>query len=119
MPNKHPSVQVRASIHFKRKLKRLVKKYRRVRSDIEPIITLLEQGETPGDRVQGVKAVAYKIRAPNTDAGKGKSGGYRIIYYIQTRTTIILIMIYSKTEQANFIPQEIARIIKEETESDE
>ena len=70
---------VRYTDAFKRQLKRLSKKYRRIRLDVAPIILSLESGETPGDQVQGTGLTIYKIRARNTDAQSGKSGGYRIL----------------------------------------
>jgi len=39
---------------FKRQLKRLSRRYRQIRKDIEPIIDALVAGETPGDQVSGV-----------------------------------------------------------------
>jgi len=57
------------------------------------------------------------VRVPNRDVRRGKSGGYRIIYYLQTQADIILITIYSKTEQADISAAQIRRIVSEfETE---
>ncbi len=36
----------------KRQLRRLSRKYRRIRSDVQPLIEQLEAGETPGDQIQ-------------------------------------------------------------------
>lgn len=69
---------------FERDLKRLGRRYRRIRRDLEPLIGQLLAGESPGDRVQGVRTVVYKVRLPNSDARRGKSGGYRVIYYLPT-----------------------------------
>ncbi|MES9829213.1 MAG: hypothetical protein ABW201_13175 [Candidatus Thiodiazotropha sp.] len=44
---------------FKRQLKRLNRKYRRIRSDVEPLISQLEAGETPGDQIQGTGYTVY------------------------------------------------------------
>ena len=55
----------------------------------------LSSGETPGDRVQGVGHVVYKVRVPNSDARRGTSGGYRVVYYVQTTDRVILVTIYS------------------------
>jgi len=44
---------------------------------------------------------------------KGKSGGYRVIYYLRTVTLVTLIMIYSKTEQTDIDPETIRRLIEE------
>lgn len=99
---------------FKRQLKRLNRKYRRIRSDVEPIITQLEAGETPGDQIQGTGYTVYKVRVKNSDAQRGKSGGYRIIYYLATQDSVLLVSIYSKTEQSDIDDAEVARIISEE-----
>jgi hypothetical protein len=44
---------------------------------------------------------------------KGKSGGYRLIYYVQTSTGIILLTIYAKSEQVDIAAEEIQEIIEE------
>ncbi|WP_353737619.1 hypothetical protein [Microcystis sp. M049S2] len=44
---------------------------------------------------------------------KGKSGGYRVIYYLQTQTTIVLITLYSKTDQTDITDQAIAEAISQ------
>jgi len=62
---------------FERDLQRLSRRYKNIRGDIEPIINELIAGGLPGDRVKGVATVVYKVRAVNSDARRGKSGGYR------------------------------------------
>lgn len=47
---------------FKCQLKRLSRRYRRIRDDIQPIIDRLETGETPGERIAGVGHILYKVR---------------------------------------------------------
>ena len=66
---------------------------------------------TPGDKIPGVRFDVYKVRARNSDSAKGKSGGYRIIYQRTLQASIILITIYSKTEQEDISPEEIRDII--------
>ncbi|MCC6612908.1 MAG: type II toxin-antitoxin system RelE/ParE family toxin [Anaerolineae bacterium] len=83
---------------FTAQVKRLRKKYPNIRLDLQPLIDQLENGETPGDRLQGQKALAYKIRLPNRDARRGKRGGYRVIYYVPTTEYIYLLTIYSKSD---------------------
>jgi mRNA-degrading endonuclease RelE of RelBE toxin-antitoxin system len=107
------SRDVRFTPEFKRNLRQLAKKYRHIRSDIQPIIDALEQGELPGDQVPGVGVVVYKVRVRNSDAQRGKSGGYRMIYYQPADTMIVLITLYSKTEQADIELQEIQAILAE------
>jgi len=37
---------------------------------------------------------SIKVRLRNSDAQRGKSGGYRVIYYLKTKAKIILVTIY-------------------------
>lgn len=109
-----PRREVHFTPEFKRNLRQLAKKYRRIRSDIEPIIDALVRGELPGDQIQGVGFAVYKVRARNSDAQRGKSGGYRIIYYLPIDTSVVLITLYSKTEQQDIEAAEIQAILQED-----
>jgi mRNA-degrading endonuclease RelE of RelBE toxin-antitoxin system len=95
-----PFIQVEASPTFNRNLRALAKKYRSIRNDIQPVIEQLQQGELPGDQISGVGYAIFKLRVRNSDAQKGKSGGYRLIYYVKTATGIILLTVYSVSRQA-------------------
>ena len=104
---------VRYSDAFKRQLGRLSRRYRHIRADVEPIIERLSAGETPGDRIPGVGYALYKVRARNSDAARGTSGGYRIVYYVRTADDVLLVAIYSKSEQSDISAQDLARIVEE------
>lgn len=106
--------QVEVAPTFERDLKRLARRYRRIRQDLEPLIDRLAAGDTPGDRVAGVAAIVYKVRIANRDARKGKSGGYRVIYYLPSELVTTLLTIYSKNDQADVPAAEIARILEDE-----
>jgi len=99
---------------FERDLKRLSRRYAQIRLDIEPIIGELQRGALPGDRVQGLRLAIYKVRAANRDAKRGKSGGYRVIYYLPVGDLIVLLTIYSKSDQKDISARAIAKIVKEE-----
>lgn len=43
----------------------------------------------------------FKVRLKNSNIQKGKSGGYRVIYYVKTADRIILATIYSKSDVAD------------------
>lgn len=101
---------------FLRRIRRLAKRYRSIRNDIQPIIEALQAGETPGDQMTGVGYPIYKVRAPNSDSQRGKSGGYRIIYYLITDERCLLLTIYTKTDQVDVTMEEIRRILAEEGE---
>ena len=96
---------------FQRNLRQLAKKYRHIKTDIQPIIDELIDGKKPGDQVPRVNFEVFKVRAKNSDAKRGKSGGYRLIYYAKNPTEVILVTIYSKTEQSDIAPEDIRQII--------
>ena len=104
-----PSIELAKS--FVRRLKELRKKYPHVTEQVQALIHELEQGETPGDQIQGTGYTAYKTRLANPDAGKGKSGGYRVIYHIRTTERIIALLIYSKSDQVDVSIDEIKQLI--------
>ena len=108
-----PHTEVRFTPEFKRNLHALSKKYRHIRSDLEPIIERLRDGHRPGDQIPGVAYAVYKVRVRNRDAGKGTRGGYRLLYYVATPTAVILVTVYSKSEQADISAARIRRIIRE------
>jgi mRNA-degrading endonuclease RelE of RelBE toxin-antitoxin system len=105
-------VEIRYTAEFKRNLIRLAKKYPNIRADLGALLNSLQSGETPGDQVPHVHYTVYKVRVPNRDAQRGKSGGYRVIYYLQTAEQVILITLYSKTEQGDIAPELIRQIIE-------
>ncbi|MDY6902975.1 MAG: type II toxin-antitoxin system RelE/ParE family toxin [Cyanobacteriota bacterium] len=104
-------VRVEAAPTFKRNLRTLAKKYRSIRNDVQPVIEQLESGELPGNRISGIGYEVFKLRVRNSDIQKGKSGGYRLIYYVKTVTGIILLTIYTKSEQADIAADDIRDII--------
>jgi len=72
----NPSVQVSTSDRFESEIRQLGKRYRRIRLDIQPIIEQLEAGELLGDQVPNMDCDLFKVRIKNSDARRGKSGGY-------------------------------------------
>lgn len=112
MTNKLP-VQVEVARFFVRALKRLRKKHPHIVEDVETLIARLEQGETPGNQVPQVKYRVFKVRLRSRDQSKGKSGGYRVIYYVQTADQLILITIYAKSEQEDIGSERIRHLIEQ------
>lgn len=106
------------SAAFGRQLKRLRKKYRRIRDDLQPLIDDLQAGRTPGDQITGTDYTVYKVRLANTDMSRGKSGGYRVIYWLQTADEPLLLAIYSKSEQGDLSVNQIKRIVAEELDGE-
>src|SRR4051812_48564665 len=112
MRNK-PSVNIVAMPTFLKALKRLSKKYSGIANDLKVLTNRLEVGETPGDQIQGIGYTVYKARLRNRDASRGKSGGFRVIYYLKTEEKLLLVYIYSKTERVDISADEIRRMIEE------
>jgi mRNA-degrading endonuclease RelE of RelBE toxin-antitoxin system len=100
-------VRVDKSAEYNKDLKKLGKKYKSIDKDIEPLITKLEAGENPGDKISGNKYAVYKVRVKNSTINKGQSGGYRVIYYTMTPEAVLLTAIYSKSVQENMSNEEI------------
>lgn len=101
MPSEEAAIQIALTPRFQKDLRTLAKCYRSIRSDLQSLITQLQAGQTPGDRIMGVKYQVFKVRLKNTDVQRGKSGGYRVIYYVKTRESIILATIYSKSDRSD------------------
>jgi mRNA-degrading endonuclease RelE of RelBE toxin-antitoxin system len=94
-------------------MRALAKKYHHIYSDVQPFIEQLQHGEFIGNQVQGSGYTIFKVRIRNSDTSRGKSGGYRVIYYLKTAIAVILVTIYSKTEQADISSATIKKILSE------
>jgi hypothetical protein len=61
MPSDPPPVQITFTSEFKRNLRQLAKKYRHIKTDLQPIIDELALGRKPGDQVPGVSFEVFKV----------------------------------------------------------
>jgi len=117
MNEKTPPITIRFTPEFKRNLRVLSKKYRHIRSDVQPVIDQIQTGEFVGDQIPRVRYTVFKVRVKNSDIRKGKRSGYRFIYYLKTQTDVILVTIYSKLEQSDISAEQIRRILREYEEN--
>jgi mRNA-degrading endonuclease RelE of RelBE toxin-antitoxin system len=92
-------------------VRRLAKRYRNIRRDLQPMIEQLEQGEIWGDAIPDMEYSIFKVRVRNRDAQKGKSGGYRVIYYLKTKTQILLVTMYSKSDRSDIDVTDVRDIL--------
>ena len=115
MPNNSESIRIDITPEYQRNLKKLAKKYRNIRSDTQPLLTELQKGNRLGDRVTGfgLDVYIYKVRVKNSNLKKGKSAGYRVIYLLESETSILLLTIYSKSEREDITVNQIQSIIDE------
>lgn len=60
MQNESSPIQIALTPRFKKDLRKLAKRYRSIRSDIQPLIEQLQAGEIPGDAITGVKYQEFR-----------------------------------------------------------
>ncbi len=115
MPSESPFVQIDLTPEYKQNLRYLSKKYRNIRSDTQTVIEQLQAGNFIGDRIPGMGKdyVVLKVRVKNSNLKKGKSAGYRLIYQVESTTSVLLLTIYSKSDREDISTNEIRSILLE------
>jgi len=98
---------------FLHQLRRLSRRYPHIRNDVQPVIEQLQAGEILGEQIPRTGLTLFKVRVRNRDIQKGKSAGYRLIYYLKTQEKIILVTIYSKSDQGDVDAATIRRLLTE------
>jgi len=106
-----PSIQILVTPDFQGQLRKLAKRYHNIRADLQPLFDDLERGNYPGDQILGTTYTVFKVRIKNSDIQKGKSSGYRVIYQLRDNICILLVTIYSKSDEATLEASEIREII--------
>ena len=100
--------------HFLKEVKRLAKRYKSLKKDLQTLQEELERNPFAGiDLGGGVRKMRMAIGSKN----RGKSHGARVITYTYTvdesEGVINLIFIYDKEERENISTAEIEDLIKE------
>jgi mRNA-degrading endonuclease RelE of RelBE toxin-antitoxin system len=115
------NVRVEAADSFKRFAKPLLKKYPSLKGELKELERRLVANPTMG---VSLGHSAYKIRLAIRSKGKGKSGGARVITYLQfttmvtiqqqdEKTTIVnLIAIYDKSDVDSISYKELKPLIE-------
>jgi mRNA-degrading endonuclease RelE of RelBE toxin-antitoxin system len=104
------SYKVEVTFYFKRQSKRLKKKFPSLKSELEKLISILEQQPEKGSSIGNS---CYKIRLAIASKGKGKSGGARIITHLQiVKSKVYLLSIYDKSEQQDISEKELESLLK-------
>lgn len=65
---------VKTTDTFLKNIKKLSRKYRRIKKDFLPLLEELEAGQFIGDPISGFDNKIYKVRVPSSDQQKGKGG---------------------------------------------
>lgn len=89
-----------------------------MRDEIENLIAQLQSDQRPGNKIPRIGYDVYKTRLPNPSAARGKSGGFRVVYYVQMADSVILLTIYSKTSKNDISVKEIQRAVEDVTSPD-
>jgi len=98
---------------FSRQVKKLAKRYPKIKIDLSNFKQDFNEGRVKGRAIPGLKHKVYKARMKSTDMQRGKRGGYRVIYYLQTiQNRVILLTIYAKARRENIRVQEILSLLK-------
>ena len=104
-------IQIIVSPDFQAQTRKLGKRYRSIRTDLQPLLNDIQSGNFMGDRLTDTGAIIFKVRLKNSDIQKGKSGGYRVIYQLRDNTCVLLLVIYSKSDQEDVSTDQIRAII--------
>ena len=59
----------------------------------------IQMGEIVGDRLPGLDDEVFKVWVRNSDSNRGKSRGYRVIYWLKLPECVVLLDIYSKSDR--------------------
>lgn len=98
---------------FDSRYKRFVKKFPTLEEELLVLQELLL--ENPKMEILLTTNI-YKIRVPNKDNQRGKSGGFRIITYLieenQNNYEINLLTIYDKSEESTVSKSALLKIVK-------
>jgi len=102
------------SPEFKKDLKPLLKKYRTLKESIlaleESLIENPYLGESYGHGI-------YKVRMADESKGKGKSGGFRVLYYHLSKTDqgieMLLLNIFDKSAASTIKKADAVKLLKE------
>ena len=104
------SYKIELSEHFKKEAKRLIKKYPSLKKELAELFTELEDNPTLGIPLGNN---VYKIRLAIASKSKGKSGGARIISYLQiNETSVLLLSIYNKGDKNTISDKEIQGLLE-------
>jgi mRNA-degrading endonuclease RelE of RelBE toxin-antitoxin system len=105
------SYKVGVSPTFKKKAKRLVKKYASLKEELVDLVSLLEQEPEQGTPIG---RHCFKVRLSIKSKGGGRSGGARVITcVIHVHKRVELLTIYDKSEQGSITRKELDALVNE------
>ncbi|GAB2602046.1 type II toxin-antitoxin system RelE/ParE family toxin [Spirosoma areae] len=97
--------------HFEREAKRLKKKFRSLKDELNTLIDALEENPFLGT---SMRDGFYKVRLGIKSKGKGKRSGARVITCVKViAETVYLVSIYDKSEQSDISDGELDKFLNE------
>lgn len=104
---------VSVSHAFKREVKPLAKKYLTLRESVDRLIEdLIKDPYLGEDYGHGL----FKVRLSDESKGKGKRGGFRVMYYhlniTKDKIDVLLLSIYNKSEQSTIKKSDALKRLK-------
>jgi mRNA-degrading endonuclease RelE of RelBE toxin-antitoxin system len=104
------SLKIVSLASFSKDVKKLYKRYKQIASDLKELNKELKQNPKAG---VSLGSNCFKIRVANSSIPTGKSGGFRVIYYLIDKNEYIYLMaIYSKSELETISDEKIIDILK-------
>ena len=104
------SYSIIATPTFEKDVKKLKKKYSKIKTDISSLVKEIYKNPVIGT---SLGENLYKIRVPNSSIPVGKRSGFRVITYYITDKTLYLMTIYSKNDKDDISISEINNILQE------
>lgn len=105
------SYRVDTTPNFEREAKRLIKKYKSLKNEINTLIESLEESPEQGMHLGND---IYKIRIAVKSKGKGKRGGARVMIKVKILDQMVyMFSIYNKGEKNDISDSEIEDLIKD------
>ena len=97
------------TLEFKKSVKKLSKRYALIANDLKTLKAELENNPSAGVHLYNN---CYKIRLKNSSIPIGKSGGFRVIYFLRQEEKIYLLEIYSKSDIESIDESRLKEILK-------
>jgi mRNA-degrading endonuclease RelE of RelBE toxin-antitoxin system len=107
-------VQVDLTPEYKQNLLSLAKRFPHIRSDTQETVSQILAGNFVGDKIfaLGENYLVLKVGIKNTDIADGETE-YRLIYQVESLANVLLLSIYSKSDEDDIGFNQIVSILSD------
>ncbi len=98
---------------FNADLRKLARKYPSVLEAVDALSVRLKRDERPGKLYKRVGGRVFRERLPNRSARRGKSGGFRVAYRVDSENNIMLLAICARKDCPDLGESAIRRLLRE------